>query len=154
METAGGDTFRRLRLRPSQLTCCLLLGWMTHAGLDDAGAAAELSKLVFSTLREYTDKPSFRSVERAIALGLKHQSFLKGFTGQVVKAGERENLGDHERYVLLRWACAVAESLDPVQHAAPFAKIASVIGGLILGAATAQVGPMGAADPFSFFFPL
>ena len=113
---------------------------MDAAGLDDAGAAAELSKLVFSTLREYGDKPSFSSVERAISLGLKHQVFLKGFTGQVGKAGERADLGNHERYVLTRWACLVAENLDPVQHAAPLAKLASVLSGLMIGSAASQVG--------------
>ena len=94
--------------------------------MEDAAAAQELCKVVLATLREYTDKPSCRAVERAVGLALKQPIFLKGFACAVLKAAEKASeLGRHQRIVLTRWSCLVMEHLDPVEFAGAFAKIAA-----------------------------
>ena len=107
-------------------------------GLKDAAAAQDLCRVVFATLRNYTDKPSCRAVERAVAVALASSpDFLKSFAGLLVKAGDKPSaLPSLRRHVLTRWSCLVVEHLDVVEHAAAFAALAQTQGGLIAATTT------------------
>ena len=112
-------------------------------GLKDAAAAQDLCRVVFATLRNYTDKPSCRAVERAVAVALgASPDFLKTFAGLLVKAGDKPAaLPSLRRHVLTRWSCLVVERLDVVEHAAAFAALAKTQGGLIAATTTSETKP-------------
>ena len=111
--------------------------------MKDAAAAQDLCRVVFATLRNYTDKPSCRAVERAVAVALgASPDFLKTFAGLLVKAGDKPAaLPSIRRHVLTRWSCLVVERLDVVEHAAAFAALAKTQGGLIAATTTSETKP-------------
>ena len=77
----------------------------------------------------------------AVALA-SSPDFLKSFAGLLVKAGDKPSaLPSLRRHVLTRWSCLVVEHLDVVEHAAAFAALAKIQGGLIAATTTTKTKP-------------